>query len=172
MLLICISLLTRNIGELQCSYLHFCLSALIGIKQQPESGSHVFPDSCVCPLAHSRLLPEVVAGDQGLVGVLVIQAAEAVSGVTVMGPAVQVAVPVDLDAHDPSLEGQSARRVSTCVGYSLCEHQTLLLSNVIVRKDFLLWGKILIKRFQCHKHGLGYHGGGRHASPFFPSGTH
>jgi hypothetical protein len=34
------------------------------------------------------LLPEVVAGDEGLIRVLVIQAAEAVPGSAVMGPAV------------------------------------------------------------------------------------
>jgi hypothetical protein len=49
------------------------------------------------------LLPEVVARVQGLIGALVVQAAETIFRMAVMGPAVQVAVPVDLNAHDSSL---------------------------------------------------------------------
>lgn len=54
----------------------------------------------VCPWAR---LPEVVAGVQGLIGYLVVQAAEPVLWTAVVGPAVQVAVPVDLNAHDAAL---------------------------------------------------------------------
>lgn len=49
------------------------------------------------------LLPEVVARDQGLIGCLVVKATEAVLWTAAMEPAVQVAVPVDLNAHDSSL---------------------------------------------------------------------
>lgn len=53
-------------------------------------------------------LPEVVAGVQGLIGCLVIKATETVFWVAVMGPTVQVAVPVDLNAHYSSL-GKTTR---------------------------------------------------------------
>ena len=83
----------------------------------------VFSICSFCPWAHAVLLPEVVARDQGLIGILVIQAAEAVFGTTAMGPAVQVTVPVDLNAHDSSIGGKSTRRVMKPVrGYAIIKH--------------------------------------------------
>lgn len=55
------------------------------------------------------LLPEVVARVQGLIGGLVIKATEGVFWAAAMEPTVQVAVPVDLNAHDPSL-GKTRRQ--------------------------------------------------------------
>lgn len=55
------------------------------------------------PGCFRALLPEVVARVQGLIGGLVVKATETVFWTAVMEPAVQVAVPVDLNAHDPSL---------------------------------------------------------------------
>lgn len=95
-----------------------------------------FLSADVFPPARFILLPEVVAGDQGLIGILVIQAAEAVLGLAVMGPSVQVAIPVDLDAHDSSLMRgeQLQREVDKSVGYGLCSHQALSCSVIIAGK--------------------------------------
>lgn len=99
-----------------------------------------FLSADVCPRACLILLPEVVAREQGLIGVLVVQPAEAVFGLTAMGPAVQVAVPVDLNAHDSSLEEEdSEKEVTKSVGCGLRSHQTLSCF-VIIPGKFLLSG--------------------------------
>lgn len=51
----------------------------------------------------SSYLPEIVAGGHIVVHIPGVQAAEGVPGQAEGGASVQVAVPVDLDAHDASL---------------------------------------------------------------------
>lgn len=110
------------------------------------------------------LLPEVVAREQGLIGVLVVQPAEAVFGLTAMGPAVQVAVPVDLDAHDSSLEEEDSEKEVTK------PPDTVLLCD-LPREVFTLWSKYSLKGFSATN--MGPHtmvAGSRCASWGFPSG--
>lgn len=100
--LIGISLMSNKVDKLRCfTYMFICV-LLFKYSSKHEAAPCLF---CLLMSAMDTfvLLPEVVAGDEGLIGVLVIQAAEAVPGLTVMGPAVQVTIPVDLNTHDSSL---------------------------------------------------------------------